>query len=156
MMTASTFPLSLKDPARVFLRNRRALPLATGGPRACAEVDPVAATLGFADLSDNACSSHVSKVGLLLSFVLIVVDYDLLPQLLRSPLLPFLPRTGIRAARFAPVALKRILKYVHQLISSRNWPLHALSLFLDARRSRARTGSLTCMRGQEWHTRTSV
>ena len=44
--TTSTLPLSVKDSARVFFRSRRVLPVATGGPWACAEVDAVAATTG--------------------------------------------------------------------------------------------------------------
>ena len=58
--------LSLEDTARDFLRTQRVQSLATVGPRACAEVDAVAATLGFAESSENgvvnAWSSNVGKL----------------------------------------------------------------------------------------------
>ena len=42
--TTSVLELSLENSARVSLRSRRVPPLATVGPRACAEVDAFAAT----------------------------------------------------------------------------------------------------------------
>ncbi|KAN0136458.1 hypothetical protein V8E53_005826, partial [Lactarius tabidus] len=51
-MTTSTLPLSLQISARVCLRSRSVLPLATGGTGA--GVDAFVATFGFAELSVNA------------------------------------------------------------------------------------------------------
>jgi hypothetical protein len=119
-MTTSTLPLSLEGSARVCLRSRRVLPLATGGTGA--EVDAFAATFGFAELSVNAVanawSSDVGKFILLLFPLIVgVLDHhDLLRRLLLRPLLLPLPRTRIGAARSVPVALERILQHVHQLV----------------------------------------
>ena len=51
------FALSLEDSAHVSLPGRCVLPLATVGPRACAEVDAFAATFGFAESSVYAMAN---------------------------------------------------------------------------------------------------
>ena len=67
VMTTCMLALSLEDTSRDSLRIQRVQSLATVGLRACAEVDAFAATLGFAESSENGVVNAWSNVGKLTS-----------------------------------------------------------------------------------------